>query len=61
MALPERVSRDWRSNRGVIHTYNNITYSIKNILSQLAFNRFTEITDITNVIDFSAILLAILL
>lgn len=25
---------------------------IKNILSQLAFNRFTEITDITNVIDF---------
>lgn len=28
MALPERVSRDWRNNRGVIHTHNNITYSI---------------------------------
>ena len=28
MALPERVSRDWRNNRGVIHTHNNLTYSI---------------------------------
>ena len=28
MALPEKVSRDWRNNRGVIHTHNNITYSI---------------------------------
>ena len=28
MALPERVSRDWRNNRGVVYTHNNITYSI---------------------------------
>ena len=28
MALPERVSRDWRNNRNIIYAHNNITYSI---------------------------------